>query len=576
MRDPVLLSGGNTETAMDVLAVGDRLLLAGQSRLSELETPFMLVTGYEPGRGALVPPSLARLVVQVSRPLAAASVTSDTVRLKGPDGDVPLTLTVRADPAKLDYAIVATLEEPLQARALYTLEVDGTVTDQRGGALLVPLRTTFHTADSGARAPVIASVSPSTVSTAGGQQVTVLGQELEGVSAATVGGVPASVSRSESGELRLTLPPLPAGPADIRLVDQGGPATFFPAGVLALDSLVGRTVTLGPSHGPVEGKTRVRVSVSGQAIAPGTRVYVGSEPGVDVDVLDLSSLEFSTPRAPGAGLVPVSLVRPGEEGVVVGTFSYDLPIGVTMSLPGFPPKEVSDLKLVGDRLYVGVPTPGASGMEIFDVRLEERPLRLGTLSTLDPVYGLDVDGPLALLANGRSGLAAVDVSHPETPFIVRRVATLGETVATGVRLEGTHAYVTTTDTKLAMGHVQVFDAASPELRLEGTVVLDQDALALDLGPERLYVLTSSVQGAQTDGLSLSIYTRTGLLRGRILVDAASGFFDARVRSRVVVRAKRAYVTAGDKLHVFDLSDEVNPVRMQATDLGVELSGIGWV
>ncbi|WP_415835370.1 Ig-like domain-containing protein, partial [Corallococcus soli] len=576
LRHPVLLSGGNTEAAMDVLPVGDRLMLAGRTAVSELETPFMLVTGTSPARGERVPPGLAELVVRMNRPVSPGSVTADSVRLRDPQGlPVPLTLSVRNIPGQLDFAIVAVPQQALLAESLYSLEVETSVTDQRGGALLLPLRTSFRTAKSGARAPVITSFTPSTVSTDGGGTVTVHGHGLTGVNRVVLGaGQEGTALHAVDDEtLTFTLPTLSAGPVDVRLVDVGGPEALFPAGLLALEPLAGKTVTLSPNHGPVEGGTRVRVSVAARSMAPGTTVRVGTQDGTDVDVIDLSTLEFTTPMTDGAGLVAVALSRPEDkdtEGnvipVPVGTFSYDLPIGVTMRLPGFPPLEASDIKLVGDRLYVGVSTPSRSGLEVFDVRLEERPLRLGGLSTLSPVRGLDVDGALALLANDVAGLAAVDVSRPETPFLVRRVSTEG--AATGVRLEAQRAFVTTVNHTGAPGSVQVFDAGSPALDLVRTVPLVSDALALDLGPERIYLLTSDVVGTQGNGLVLSIHDRDGSRLGHLAVDSALTQFEDLVRSRVVVRARRAYVTAGRRLHVFDLSNEAAPVRVQSTDLGV--------
>ena len=86
---------------------------------------------------------------------------------------------------------------------------------------------------------------------------------------------------------------------------------------------------------------------------------------------------------------------------MVGSYSYDLPVGSTLTLPGFPPREVSEQKLVGSTLYVGTPTHLYEGLEIFDVTLAERPLRLGGLKTAAAVRGLDVSGSLALLAHER-------------------------------------------------------------------------------------------------------------------------------------------------------------------------------
>ncbi|GEL71664.1 hypothetical protein MVI01_34480 [Myxococcus virescens] len=590
-EDPVLLSGGNSEFALDVLPVGDRLMLAGKSRLTELETPFMLVTGYSPARGATVPPSVPQLVVQMNRPIAASRVTSDSVRLLGPDGvSIPLDLAIRDNPGQLDYAIVATLGAALAPESEYRLEVDTTVTDQRGGALLVPLRTHFRTGKANARQPIFAAVSavsPTTVSTSGGQEVVVRGSGLAGVSTVKLSSnLQASITSRSETELRFTLPALNAGPIDLWVIDEGLPQAYLPAGLLALEPFAG-PAAISPDHGPVEGKTRVRVSMPVRAVAPGTTVRVGNELAVDVDVLNLSSLEFTTPAATGAGIAMIELVPPCDEGsaapcpepVAVGAFSYDLPIGVSMALPGFPPRTASDIKLVGDKLYVGVSTPGQAGLEIFDVRLAERPLRLGGLSTQSPVRGLDVDGALALLANDLAGLAVVDVTHPETPVLMRQVSTgsaaPGAGRATAVRIEGTQAFVTTVDSTVATGNVQVFDVSSPVLPVLETVPLDADALALDLGPGRLFALTSNIVETQGDGLFLSVYDRQGARLGGIAVDTAISSYEALVRSRLVVRADRAYVTVGSRLYVFNLSNLADIELLQDSEVGAGLAGMGW-
>src|SRR5512138_217028 len=106
-RAPRLVSGGNTEIALDALPVSDRLLLAGDTALAELSMPFTFVTGTTPERGTLVPPDVAQLQVRFNRALADTSVTADSVRLLSAAGAVGLGLAVTEDHQTLTYAVVA-------------------------------------------------------------------------------------------------------------------------------------------------------------------------------------------------------------------------------------------------------------------------------------------------------------------------------------------------------------------------------------------------------------------------------------------------------------------------------------
>ncbi len=578
-RQPALVSGGNTETAWDMLPVSDRLYLAGGNQLTEMSLPFTFATGTAPAREELVPPSTTQLVARFNRPLAPASVNDASVRLLGPSGVVALALAVTADPATLTYAITATAQQPLQPLADYELQVDDAVTDQRGGSLLIPLRTRFHTAAAGGRAPAIASLSPPTAPKAGGGSLALTGTGLGGVNHVLVGGKDAAFTVVSDTALQITPPPADAtGPADVVVQDAGGISATLALGLLYLDDLPGAHASLSPDHGPVEGGQRVTLTVPGSALAPGTQVRIGDKDGVDVDLVDLSTLAFTTPRGAASALVSIALQRPGEDPVLVATYSYDLPVSTTMDLPGFPPRVASEIKLVGDTLYAGVPTPNYEGLEILDVTLEERPIRLGGVPTDGPVRGLDVSGSLALLATDSFGLSAVSVVPPQTPYQVARALTVGW--ATGVRIEGTLAFVTSTDPGAGAGFVQTFDASDPALPLMGTVPLDADPLALDLGADRFYALTSQITGGSLapsgPDLHLTLYDRAGVRLGDAVVSGAGGSYEALVRSRLAVRSGRAYVTLGQRLLVFDLSDEAHPRAIQSTPLSADLGGAGGI
>lgn len=65
--------------------------------------------------------------------------------------------------------------------------------------------------------------------------------------------------------------------------------------------------------------------------------------------------------------------------MTVATFSYEGPVGVTVDLPGFPPRVISELDVSGANWFVGS-REGPAGLEVFDVSVPERPIRLGGVS----------------------------------------------------------------------------------------------------------------------------------------------------------------------------------------------------
>jgi hypothetical protein len=585
-RHPELVSGGNRENALDVLPVRDRLLLAGHEALTELELPFTYVTGTAPERGSLVPPEVATLQVRFSRPIAPATANDSSVHLLANGAVVPVDLAITADPQSLLYALTVTPRQRLDPATSYELLIDRTLADQRGGSLLIPFRFPFRTAAAGSRSPRISAVTPYTArampaqGTASGSALVVTGTGLGGASRVLVGGVEANFTVASDSRLEVTAPLLAAGPVDLVVEDAGGPTHRLPMAVLYLDDLAVPRYAISPPHGPVAGKSRITVSAgSGSPVGPGTQVVIRDalgaiQAGVDVDVVDLHSLRFTMPAANEPGLASVELVRPDGQSTVAGTFSYDLPVGTKIDLPGFPPRVASEIKQVGDLAYVGTPTLGTAGLEIFDISIEEHPIWVGSLRTDAPVRGFDVAGNLALLAAEGTGLVLADVTDKARPYVVGQVITDGR--ATGVRVEGTLAYVSTTDPGPGPGHIQVLDVGSASLPPQLSVTLQSDALALDLGPGRFYALTSDVNAEVGNGVWLSVYSRTGTLIGRAAVDETVRAWNDLVSSRLTVRFGRAYVTSGSRLYVFDLSDEANPLKVQSTVLDGRATGLTWM
>jgi hypothetical protein len=70
------------------------------------------------------------------------------------------------------------------------------------------------------------------------------------------------------------------------------------------------------------------------------------------------------------------------------------------------------IQVVGDLAYVA---DDSSGLLIFDVSIPDRPEELGRVAISGGALALDVDGDFAIVINGLSSVGIVDVSNPELP-----------------------------------------------------------------------------------------------------------------------------------------------------------------
>lgn len=118
---------------------------------------------------------------------------------------------------------------------------------------------------------------------------------------------------------------------------------------------------------------------------------------------------------------------------------------------------VGAVALAGNLAYVG---SDGRGMDILDLSVPARPVRLGGVSAQSYVSKIAVDGGLALMANYSNGAQIVDVSDPSSPMIVGNFspAKPGEPLAKrnvfGVALKGKRGYV-------AAGDLYILDLTVP-------------------------------------------------------------------------------------------------------------------
>jgi hypothetical protein len=122
-----------------------------------------------------------------------------------------------------------------------------------------------------------------------------------------------------------------------------------------------------------------------------------------------------------------------------------------------------------------------NGLGIYRRDASNRLARIGTASDLSNAWGVRVRGTTAFVSDGMAGLAIVDVSDPQRPAIVARVATGGQ--ARGIALADDNVYVAA-----GSGGLVVVDASSlRQPRVVGTARVAGSAIRVDYSDGRAYV-----------------------------------------------------------------------------------------
>ncbi|MCU0661938.1 MAG: IPT/TIG domain-containing protein, partial [Myxococcota bacterium] len=318
--------------------------------------------------------------------------------------------------------------------------------------------------------------------------------------------------------------PLEPGIHHLR-VEDGELVAYFPGAFVIGDELDLAKFKMSRDSSPqTGGGARVEVTATLPVILPGTKVVMRSSRGKDVveirtlelspgvfthnlleDVVTLQKLRFRLPGVPTPDIYDVFL-EIGDDEVRVGAISYNMNDGRSIDLPNYPPMDAGAVALDGELLYVGVESLGGvtggpnpflmkSGLEIYDLSIWERPIRLSQIPTEQPVTGVVVKDGLAFLAAGSDGLVVVDVHDPVKPFILYNLPATGD-VASDVALKEDRGV-------LAMsllgsgtdGMIRFFDqrdpSGPPPLGF-GTIVLSGELAGLPVDVEwlgdELYVL----------------------------------------------------------------------------------------
>ncbi len=155
-----------------------------------------------------------------------------------------------------------------------------------------------------------------------------------------------------------------------------------------------------------------------------------------------------------------------------------------------------------------------STLTVLDVSDRQSPVEVGSLSLNHQATGLDVDGNMVLVAMGSEGLTAIDATNPSSPKFIGHVS-FPDWSAEGVALLNQYAYVAA-----GKAGIKIVDVHNPYKML------------------------------QVGSLSRS---------GSVQSIAANG--------------KDLYVSYGEYLVGFDLSDPVHPVQLDKYDTGIEIDAL---
>ncbi|PCJ97895.1 MAG: hypothetical protein COA42_24470, partial [Alteromonadaceae bacterium] len=253
----------------------------------------------------------------------------------------------------------------------------------------------------------------------------------------------------------IDLLPLDSGAHHIRLVDNGLSAIGAAAIVIG-EGLDQSTYQLSRDGGSKDGGEIMQVLSSVDVMLPGTKIVMRSRSGEEIrteifvegvfrydlqdNVRDLREFRFRIPGVLTPEIYDLYLDFKGQQHLI-GEYVYQLENGRSIDLPNYPPMRIGAAVEHDGLLYVGVKAGSStneqnrflmlSGIEVYDIGIWDRPIRLAQLPTDQAVTGLARYGNTLYAASGSDGLLELDITDPSQPNIVRNLAVPGN-IATDV------------------------------------------------------------------------------------------------------------------------------------------------
>lgn len=225
--------------------------------------------------------------------------------------------------------------------------------------------------------PEVVSISSTSGSTGGGDLVTLTGTSFDvaTVPVVTFGGTPAAVAAGNTATAMIVRTPAHGeGVVDVTVTNADGQASSLANGFTFKSPSPGAPAVTGvrndasglPSGGVAGGEA---VTITGANFSPGATVDFGAARATDVAFVSTTALTATTPAAPAAGTVDVTVVLPdsGLAGTIPLGFTYLLPAPqvAAFDLDGSPPAG-GGLLLYGPPPVVTDFTPGSGRGIDFD------------------------------------------------------------------------------------------------------------------------------------------------------------------------------------------------------------------
>jgi hypothetical protein len=184
---------------------------------------------------------------------------------------------------------------------------------------------------------VISSINPNIGPATGGSLVQITGGDFEPGSQVFIGGVLATISGVPTdSSVTVIAPPLPIGPADVKIIDPDGQVAVVAGGFAALaPSLAPPPVITAVNAGPsTSGLTTggATVQISGTGFVAGSKVFIGGSSAPLSSLPTGTLLTVTAPPLP-VGAADIKVVNPdGQESVLKGAFVVVAPPPVITSV----------------------------------------------------------------------------------------------------------------------------------------------------------------------------------------------------------------------------------------------------
>ncbi|WDE13108.1 Ig-like domain-containing protein [Thalassomonas haliotis] len=177
------------------------------------------------------------------------------------------------------------------------------------------------------------------------------------------------------------------------------------------------------TYNAIDGEASGQLSITGYML-DGTSVDLTDQStGTRYQTADISIANFGLTDgkifAGQSGQTQLTVTNGGKAFVVDVTVTEFTPVAQkAVALPGYG----NNVDIQGDLAYVA---SGGSGLQVLDVSNRENPQIIGALDTQGTSIDVKVSGNFAYLADGAFGLQVVDISTPDTPLLRSTLDTAG-------------------------------------------------------------------------------------------------------------------------------------------------------